>query len=390
MIVAVLAMIGPFTIDMIFPGFDQMAADFGADTTAMQQVTSLYMVAFAVMSLLHGPLSDALGRKPVIVVGMLLYAGSSAACALAPTLPLLLLARVLQGASAGAGQIISRTVIRDMFHGAAAQRMMAQVAMIFSVAPAVAPILGGVFLGFGHWQLLFWILTGYGLALAAVVAFALPETHPSERRTPLHLTPVMQGLVAIARDAQFLRLAFAAGIGFAAQFLYISAAPIIMLKLLGKGEQDFWILFVPLISGMMLGSWITSRFAGRFPPIRTATVGFAIGVGGGVLNVAINSIPGVGLPWLMVAPPLLALGVAIAFPILQLAMLDRFPQNRGAAASMQAFVSLLFNAGIAGVVAPLVAGSMLEVALGALACSLVATSLWVWYRRHMPADAPRA
>src|SRR5665811_1456432 len=135
-IIAALAMIGPFTIDAVFPAFDLIGRDVRASTAEMQQVTSIYMLSFAVMSLFHGPISDAIGRKKVMAVGMIAYACASLVCMLAPNLTVLLIGRALQGFSAGAGQIVSRTIIRDLYTGPAAQKMMAQVAMIFAIAPA--------------------------------------------------------------------------------------------------------------------------------------------------------------------------------------------------------------------------------------------------------------
>ena len=156
-------MVGPFTIDTIFPAFPAIERDYATDAVAMQQSISVYLVTLGVMSLLHGPLSDALGRKPVIIGGMLLYAGASVVCALAPTLPVLLLGRALQGVCAGAGTIVGRTVVRDLFHGEQAQRVMAQISMIFAVAPAAAPIFGGWLIGIAHWRMIFWALMGLSL-----------------------------------------------------------------------------------------------------------------------------------------------------------------------------------------------------------------------------------
>ena len=142
-----LAMFGPFSIDTLFPAFPQIGAQMGADALAMQQTISVYLLAYAAMSLLHGPLSDALGRKRVIVSGLLVFALASMGCALAVTLPQLLVFRALQGLSAGVGLIVGRAVIRDVLHGHDAQRLMSQVSMIFGIAPAVAPVLGGWLLG---------------------------------------------------------------------------------------------------------------------------------------------------------------------------------------------------------------------------------------------------
>ncbi|MFX4272033.1 multidrug effflux MFS transporter [Propionibacteriaceae bacterium Y1685] len=383
-LIATLSMFGPFTIDTVFPAFEQMGRQFGVSPVAMQQVTSVYLLSFAVMSLLHGPISDAVGRKPVIIVGTLAYAAASVGCALSMNLPMLLVFRVLQGMSAGSGQIISRAVIRDMFDGPAAQRLMAQVMMIFSVAPALAPIIGGWMLGFGSWPIIFWFLAAYGVIMCVVTVVALPETHPVEARTSLRLRPLVGGLVEVARHGAFVRLALASSLGFAGQFLYIVAAPIFVVHLLGKGEQDFWIFFVPMIGGMLIGSFTNSRMAGRVDGRTMATVGFTLAVAAGGLNVVVSALPGAPhLPFAVLAPALVALGIALAFPTLQISMLDLFPARRGSAASMQSFTQLVLNAVLAGLVVPLVSDSVLHLAVTGLSFSILGWLLWTWHRRSL-------
>ncbi len=253
-ILAGLGMVGPFSIDTMFPAFAQMAVDLDTSPLALQQLISVYLLSFAVMSLFHGPLSDALGRKPVILAGSALFVLASLACALAPNLSLLLVGRAVQGLSAGAGQIISRAMVRDIFVGDKAQQVMSQIAMIFGLAPALAPIVGGWLLVHGDWRGIFWFMTGLGVVLMLLVWFFLPETHPKADRTPLQVGPLFRSLWEVWTDRDGRRLALAAMVNFAGMFLYISSAPMFVVTLLGMGEQDFWVLFVPLISGMVIGS----------------------------------------------------------------------------------------------------------------------------------------
>ncbi|MFZ1912998.1 MAG: hypothetical protein WAU30_11645, partial [Propionicimonas sp.] len=167
---------------------------------------------------------------------------------------------------------------------------------------------------------------------------------------------------------------------FAGMFLYISSAPLFVVKLLGKGEQDFWILFVPLISGMVVGSWASGQLAGRISGRRLATLGYVISAVGALTNLVLSLLPSTqGLPWAVAALPVLSFGIAIAFPILTLAMLDLFPTLRGAASSVQSFVQLLANAAIAGVLAPMLAFSLPGLAVGALVMVAIAWSLWQWH-----------
>ncbi|MFW6598018.1 multidrug effflux MFS transporter [Propionibacteriaceae bacterium Y2011] len=384
LVLACLAMFGPFSIDTVFPAFKAIGEQFGVGTVELQQITGVYLFSFAVMSLLHGPVSDAVGRKPVIIIGTLCYAAASVGCALSVNLPMLLVFRALQGMSAGSGQIISRAVVRDMFEGPVAQRLMAQIMMIFSVAPAVAPIIGGWLLVAGDWQVIFWFLAAFGVAMCLLTVLALKETHPPEDRTPLRLLSLVTGLVGVARHGAFVRLALAGSLGFAGQFLYIVSAPIFIVDLLGYGEQDFWIFFVPMIGGMVIGAFINARLAHRVTGLQLASVGFLIAIGAGVLNVVVSALPGAPLmPWAVLGPSLISFGIALCFPILQLAMLDLFPHSRGAAASMQSFVQLLLNAVLASVVAPLVTGTVLQLALTSLGFSLVGLVLWGWHRRSV-------
>lgn len=391
LVLAGLAMIGPFAIDTVFPAFGVIGGDFAVDATAMQQVTSVYMVAFAVMSIFHGPLSDALGRKPVMIAGLTGFAAANVLAALAPSLAVLLVARFLQGAFAGAATIVSRVVIRDLFAGAQAQKLMSQVMMIFSIAPAVAPIIGGWLLTIGQWPLIFWAVTGYGLLLIVAVATLLPETQRPENRQPLHAGSILCALIEVGTRPAMIRLALTMSMGFGGYFIYIAGAPIIVMDLLGQGEQDFWKLFVPLIGGTMMGSFLSGRLADRVS--RNVLVGTAIplAVAAGVLNVVTVALAPT-LPWAVIAPVLLACAIGTAFPVLNLEILDLFPDHRGAAASMGTFASLIFNAALAGVVVPIVATSLLGVALTGLTFSALSALGWWWHQRSLgsqaaPADA---
>jgi MFS transporter, DHA1 family, multidrug resistance protein len=380
-ILAGLGWVGPFSIDAMFPAFTQLGAEWGASEFALQQIISVYMLAFAAMSLFHGPLSDALGRRPVIIVGVGLYVLASIGSALAPNLGVLLVFRAVQGLSAGAGQIISRAMVRDVYSDAQAQRTMSQIAMIFAIAPALAPMVGGWLLGVGNWRTIFWFLAAFGVLLLAAVLLALPETHPADQRSPFSARGLSAGLLQVWRSRDARRLAFAGLFNFAGQFLYISAAQLFVVKMLGLGDQDFWVLFVPLISGMVIGSWLSGRLAGRLNGRRLANLGYAVTFGAAVVNVVLCLIPATQtLPWVIVPLPFYSFGVALAFPIITLAMLDLFPQSRGAASSVQSFVALLGNAAIAGLLAPALGTSLWSLALGALVLTSIGWALW---RRHV-------
>jgi len=385
-VLASLSMLGPFSIDTPFPAFQEMEAAFRVGADDMQWVVSAYLLAFGAMSPFHGPLSDALGRKPVIITGVIVYAAASVGCALATSFPVLLAFRVLQGLAAGGGVIVSRTVIRDLFHGAEAQRLMSRVMMIFGLAPAVAPVLGGLLLQVGPWSVIFWFLTAVGVLLAILVAFALPETHPAHGRTPFAVGPLVGSLFAVAREPSYHRVAWAASFTFGGQFLYIGAAPIFVVDLLGKGELDFWVFFVPMIGGVLVGAWVSGRAAGRFNSRVLITASLVFALGGGVLNVLLALLPtAADLPWAVIGPALIAVGASAAYPSQQLLLLDMFPDTRGAAVSVFTFFTLLLNAIITSLLAPLVSGSVLTMALASATLVALGLASWTWHLRRTPA-----
>ena len=374
-----LAMFGPFSIDTIFPAFPQIAGQLGADKVARQQTISVYLLAYAAMSLVHGPLSDALGRRPVILAGLVVFAAASAGCALSTSLPMLLSFRALQGFSAGVGLVVGRAVIRDVLHGHDAQRLMSQVSMIFGIAPALAPVIGGWLLGWQRWPGIFWFLAAFAMGLVVVVWRGLPETHAPDARLPLQAKPLLRGYATILRRPRFLRLTLAGALNFGALFLYIASAPAFVIDLLRLGERDFGWFFVPMIGGMMLGAFVSGRAAGRIDGQRLANIGFACCGVATLANLGYNLlVDGHALPWAVLPISLNAFGIALVFPIVTLAILDMYPYQRGSASSLQAFVGLLLNVVIAGVLSPMLSHGGLSLALGAACFTLAGWLFWRW------------
>jgi DHA1 family bicyclomycin/chloramphenicol resistance-like MFS transporter len=392
LILALLSMIGPFSIDTPFPAFTQMGNALDASSGQLQLVVTAYMLAFASMSLFHGPLSDAIGRRPVILGSLAVYAVASVACAFAPTLELLLAGRVVQGLAAGGSTIVSRTVIRDMFDGPQAQRMMSQVAVIFGMAPAIAPIIGGLLIQVGPWETVFWFMAALALVLLVLAVALLPESHPVERRVPLRVGEIFRGLGEVVRVPAFHRMTWAATLVFGAQFLYIGGASIFVVDLLGEGELDFWKLFVPMIGGMVVGSFISGRLGRTVTSSTLVTAGYAVSTVGAVIGIVVALTPyGDVLPWAVVGISFVAFGNGLAFPNIQLLMLDLVPARRGAVMSASSFITLVFNAISAALLAPYAGRSVLGFVLAAAACVVLGWASWTWHRlasRRERAAAP--
>ncbi len=377
-----LAMFGPFSIDTIFPAFPAIGAQLDADKVAIQQTISVYLVAYALMSLVHGPLSDGIGRRRVIIGGLVVFTFASIGCALSRDLTALLAFRALQGLSSGVGLIVGRAVIRDVLHGEAAQRLMSQVSMIFGIAPAIAPIIGGWILGWSAWPVIFWFLALFSVVLLAVTWLGLPETHAKEARLPLRMGSLVRDYVAIFANSRFQRLAAASAFNFAALWLFIASAPAFVVDHLGLGESDFGWFFVPMIGGMVTGSFVSGRFAGKVSGEKLVRIGFIASAIAMVLNLAYTLlVERAEVPWAVIPISINAFGIALVFPIVTLAILDMYPRQRGSASSLQAFTSLVLNALIAGVLSPLISAHVLWMVLVAAFFLALAFGFWTWERR---------
>ena len=225
-LLAILGMLGPFSIDTYIPAFSGIATALGATPIQMQQTLSAYLFGFAFMNLFHGALADSFGRRPVVLWGIALFTLASAGCALSQNIGQLVFFRAVQGLSTGAGIVVSRAVIRDMFPPAQAQQVMSQVTIYFGVAPAIAPIVGGWLFVHSGWQSIFWFLTLVGVALWSANYRLLPETLHHEHRQPFNMRHLMRGYVQLGSSARFVLLALASGVPFNGMFLYVLSAPV--------------------------------------------------------------------------------------------------------------------------------------------------------------------
>jgi DHA1 family bicyclomycin/chloramphenicol resistance-like MFS transporter len=377
-LLACLGMVGPFSIDTYLPAFTGIAASLGATPVQMQQTLSAYLFGFAVMNLFHGALADSFGRRPVVLWGLALFTLASVGCALSQTIGQLVFFRALQGISAGAGIVVSRAIIRDMFPPDQAQKVMSQVTIYFGVAPAVAPMIGGLLFVHADWHSIFWLLALIGLALWVANWRVLPETLHVSQRQPFEVRNLMRGYWQLGSSRRFLLLALASGIPFNGMFLYVLSAPVWLgdhLQLLPT--QFFW-FFVLTIGGIMGGAWWSGRLAGRIRPVEQIRRGFVIMASTAVINVAANLVFAPHAAWALLPVAVFAFGWALMVPVVTLMVLDLAPTRRGMASSLQAFVGSAANGIVAGVIAPLVMHS--TVALAAASLLMLGVGAIAWRR----------
>lgn len=383
-LLALLGMLGPFSIDTYLPAFSGIARSLGATPAEMQQTLSAYLFGFAFMNLFHGALSDSLGRRPVVLWGIAVFTLASAGCAMSQSIGQLVFFRALQGLSTGAGIVVSRAVIRDMFAPAQAQKVMSQVTIYFGVAPAVAPLIGGWLFVHLDWHSIFWFLTLVGAALWAANYKLLPETLHLSHRQPFEVKHLMRGYWQLGSNPRFLLLALASGIPFNGMFLYVLSAPAFLGEHLQLAPPDFFWLFLLTIAGIMMGAWLSGRMAGRLPAKQQIRYGFSVMLLVSVVNVAANFMWVPQASWAMFPIALFAFGWALMVPVVTLLVLDLYPERRGMASSLQAFVGSTANGIVAGVVAPLVMHSTRALAVTSLGMLGVGLLAWLYLHKRWP------
>lgn len=377
---AMLSAIGPFAIDAYLPAFPHIAASLAATQLEVQQTLTVYMAALALMVLWHGALADRFGRRRVLLALTALFALASLICALAPSIEWLWVGRALQGVSGGAGVVVGRAVVRDLHDGPQAQRLMSRVMLIFALAPALAPMVGAGLLALAGWRSIFVFLAAFGALLSWMVWRFLPETLDVESRQPLHPLNLLRGYAGVFSHPAFMLLAAAIALNFNGFFVYVLSAPVFIIEHLGLGSGGFIWLFGPAVAGMMLGSMLSERVAGRWSQVRTVATGFALMFLALALNFAVSGLMPAGVPQSVLPIGLFACGMSIAMPAMSLLALELFPTRRGMASSCQSFLQIGLNAVTAGMTAPLLWGSPLSLAGGMAmftAAGLVAWLLWL-------------
>ena len=379
-LLALLGMLGPFSIDTYIPAFSSIARALGATPVEMQQTLSAYLFGFAFMNLFHGALADSFGRRPVVLWGIAVFTLASAGCALSQSISQLVFFRAMQGLSTGAGIVVSRAVIRDMFPPAQAQQVMSQVTIYFGVAPALAPIVGGwLFVHLG-WHSVFWFLTGVGGVLWAANYRFLPETLHISQRQPFEVKHLMRGYWQLGSSPRFLLLALASGVPFNGMFLYVLSAPTFLGDHMNLQPTEFFWFFILTISGIMSGAWLSGRLAGKVAPKRQIRHGFVIMLSVSIVNLAANLLFPPHVSWALLPIAIFAFGWALMVPVVTLLVLDLYPERRGMASSLQAFIGSTANGIVAGVIAPLVMHS--TVALAAVSLGLMCIGLVAWIYLH--------
>jgi len=350
-ILAALSWLGPFSIDTYLPSIPSIAKSLNTSTAQVQQTMTAFLFFFAIMSLWHGAISDAYGRRRQVLISLGLFFAASVGCAFSNNVMLLTCLRAVQGCTAGAGMIIGSAVVRDLFDGAQAQRLMSNVATIFTIAPVMGPVMGGWLQHLFGWRSIFIFMAGMAAILLLCGWLWLPETLPHDKRQPLNVSFLARSYWKVLTAAPFLLSSVSFTFANAGFFIYILSAPMFLVKHLGLKETQYIYMFLPISIGMVIGAWISGRCAGKMSGNKTIFLGYAVMSTAAIGNLLLNWLFPPMLPWALLPVFIYVMGMSIAMPSLTLITLDLFPSQRGLAASCQGFIALGANSIVSACVA---------------------------------------
>lgn len=373
LILGSLAAFGPLSIDMYLPALPSLAGEFHTTSGLTQFSLSFFLIGLAGGQLVAGPLSDSIGRRLPLLIGLVIYTITSLLCVFSPSIYALIFLRLLQGIAGSAGIVISRAVVRDLYSGTELTKFFALIALVNGAAPIIAPVLGGQFLRFGTWQGIFIILCLIGLIMFISVQFYLPETLSAENRVPGGLRNTLLTFKRILADRGFLGYALAQGFVMASMFSYISGSPFVVQDIFGVSPQVYSLIFAINGLGIVIATQITGRIAGKIAEKRLFVIGLSINLVSGICLVIV-SLMDTGLLWHLVPLFFVVSSVGVVTTTGFTLAMQTQGKNAGSASALLGVLSLLMG----GFVSPLVGLggnestlSMTSVILGAGLCASI-------------------
>jgi len=379
-ILGLLSMLMPLAIDMYLPSMPVIAKEFGVPAGSVQMTLSAYTLGFAVGQLFYGPMADSLGRKPVIFWGVLVFALAAGACAMAQNIEQLVHMRFLHGLSAAAASVVINALMRDMFTKDEFSRMMSFVVLVMTVAPLLAPMLGGLLMVVFSWHAIFWAMSIAALIAATLVGVYIKETLPVERRQKFRLRTSLGNFATLFRHKRVLSYMLASGFSFAGMFSFLSAGPFVYIELNGVSPQNFGFYFALNVVALVILTLINSRNVRRVGAERMFRFGLIIQfiMGGLLLVVCLFGLPF----WLLVIGIAGYVGViAMVTSNAMAVIMDDFPHMAGTAASLAGTLCFGTGALISALLALVPAHSAWPMVLSMVLCVAAAMLLYLYASR---------
>lgn len=377
-LLALLTAIGPFSIDTYLPGMPGIAADFGVAKALVQQSLSAYFLGLAAGQLIFGPFSDRFGRRPILLVGLVIYLVATVASTLAPTIGVLILGRALQGLGASALPAAGRAVIRDVWAGDEAARALSFVIMVMSFAPLIAPIIGGQLYVWLGWQSIFWFMAGFGALLLVLVQLRLPETNGPERRGNVAISSYFRAYGQVMTNAHAWGYLLTGGLSLAMMFAYITSASFVYITYFDVDPQWFGLFFGVNVIALLLGNWINSRQVIRFGYLRLLGAGLMVSLIGALFLLVCTLTHTGGIVTIMIGLFIAVAPVAMTSANAIAGMLNAYPDNAGAASALFGLFQYGMGAFSGVLVGALFTGTPLAMTLAMTLMASGAFLSWLW------------
>lgn len=383
---------GPLAMQMFLPALPAIQKDFGVDAGVAQLVFSLSLLAMAVSTLAYGPLSDRLGRRPVLVGGMLLYLAGSVVCAAAPTIEILIGGRIVQAMGGASGIVLARSVVRDVYGHEGSARMISYLLMAMVTAPMLAPTLGGLLTDLTGWRGIFIVVSVLALGIVLLVNWQTPETHSAEARAAAGGS-LLHGMALLMRTPVFLGYALTSAFSMAIFFAFLGAAPYLMVNSLDGSAGEYGLYFLPAPAAFVLGTFLSTRLVGRYALDRLILVGAVLTL----LLTALSAVALFSLPLtpLLLFTPIVVVSVAqgLVIPNAQAGAINVDPRFAGAASGLTGFLQLGVSAVSNQLVGSLNVGTVGTMATVMLVMAAVSLGIFLLVLRHtagLTGDADRA
>jgi MFS transporter, DHA1 family, multidrug resistance protein len=372
-VLGALSAFGPLSIDFYLPGLPRLTSDFDASASAGQLTLTACLLGLAFGQLAFGPLSDRFGRRPPLIVGLVVYCGASLACAAAPNIWVLVGLRLVQGLSGSSGIVIARSVVRDLRSGVGAARLFSIIMVVVGVVPFLAPIVGGALLHTTTWRGLFVILAVADAVILAGVLGWLPETLALDRRQRGGETAA--GFLQLLSDRIFLAYAAVLGLNFAAMFSYIAGSSFVLEDIYGVSPQVYGVIFGVNALGIVAASQLNRAFVARATPERMLLAGVCAGTTAGAALLVVVLAGGIGLAGILPCLFVCVSSVGLVIPNATALALTDYPHAAGSASAVLGTAQFVFG----GAAAPLVgvAGSETAVPMALLMALFGAAALVV-------------
>jgi len=377
--------LGPLATDMYLPALPQIGSDFGTGTDQVQLTLSLYLAGFAIAQLICGPLADRFGRKPIMIGGFVLFALASLGCALATNIETLQVCRFLQALGGSAGPVLGRAAIRDIYTPREAARILAILASIMAVAPAVAPTIGGVLVTGLGWSSIFIALGAYALIMAVVVAYGIPEPMRPEYRQPLKPCALLKNYRRIITDVTFLGYSLTNAAIFAGLFAFLSGSSFVLIDFLEVAPRHFGLYAACVVAGFIIGNLTAVRLGRNLNTDQILVRGLMVAVAGGA-TMAILAYQEIYNVWAVILPQaLFMIGTGMVLPQTMAGALANFPTMAGSASALFGFIQMALAAVAGGLVGHFHDGTSLVMASIIAVCAAIAMACYLILVQRHPA-----